>query len=135
MTSHDSEPATAPPARAGTSPAFTTDDLPIPDGPTTRSSRSRSSTATISATDAISTEEVVGVGLLERLQAAVRVAGGHEHGRRLGRDGERVAQLVRQLVDRPVATPRIGVGRPSHDVSDWPLAEQQRPVRRWRRTR
>ena len=113
-------------------PALTTDDLPIPDGPTTTSSRSRSRIATISAIGAVATEEVLGVGLLERLEAAVRVAGGHERRRRVGRDGERVAQLGQQLVDRPVAPAGIGVGRPADDAGGRTLADRQRPVQRWR---
>ena len=81
---------------------------------------------------AIPTVEVLGVGLLERLEATVRVAGGHEIGGRSGRDGERGAQLCDQLVDRTRPTIRIGIRCPAQDAGNRPLTERQRPVQRRR---
>ena len=48
--SQPSEPGTAPARNAGMSPALTTDDFPIPDGPTTVTSRSPQIASTSSAT-------------------------------------------------------------------------------------
>ena len=83
VTSHVSEPASAPSASAGSRPALTTDDLPMPDGPTTTSRRSLLEDLDHLADGAFATVEVVGVGLLERGEAAVRVAGRHERRRRV----------------------------------------------------
>ena len=47
---HSSLPGSTPPASAGSRPARTTDDLPLPDGPTTPSSGAPTSRATSSAT-------------------------------------------------------------------------------------
>ena len=49
-TNHWSEPMTAPFRRAGTSPALTTDDFPLPEGPTTASSRDLGSGSAIRST-------------------------------------------------------------------------------------
>ena len=81
VTSQDSEPASAPRPSAGTSPALTTDDLPMPDGPTTTSSRSLFEHRDHLGDGTLATVEVLGVGLLEWLEAAVRVAGRHERSR------------------------------------------------------
>ena len=51
------------------------------------------------ADGALATVEVVGVGLLERLRPAVRVAGRYESLRRVDGSGECVSQLGRQFLD------------------------------------
>ena len=77
--------------------------------------------------------EVVGVGLLERLEAAVRVARRCERRRRRGRHRERVAKLGHQLVDRLVPAARIRIGGAADDSRRRTLGDVERPVdRRWR---
>ena len=132
MTSHVSEPAIAPSARAGTRPAFTTDDLPMPDGPTTTSSRSLLEDLDHLGDGTFATVEVLGVGLLERGEAAVGVAGRYERRRRVDWHGECVAQLGLQLVDRLLASARVRVGRPGDDEVDRSSADRQRTVQWWR---
>ena len=48
----------------------------------------------------VATVEVVGVGLLECGEAAIRVAGRHERSRGVDGDGERVPQICQQVVHR-----------------------------------
>ena len=82
----------------------------------------------------IATVEVVGVRLLERLEATVRVARRREPRRRSSRYGERVAKLGHQLVDRLLPPARIRIGGAADDSRRRTRRDIERPVERWRRT-
>jgi hypothetical protein len=64
-------PGSTPPASACSRPALTTDDLPLPDGPTTPSSGAPTRRATL-GDKLLAAEEVVGVVGVECRQALVR---------------------------------------------------------------
>ena len=94
------------PRSAGTSPAFTTDDLPIPEGPTTATSRCRRDRRHELVDERGAAVEVGGVALLEGLQALVRVAGrvsGLRERLRCGGPAQRLRERHEELVDGLVA--------------------------------
>ena len=64
-------PGRAPRRKAGTKPARTTEDLPLPDGPITARKRLARSPSTSHWVRALASEEEVGVLFVEGLQAAV----------------------------------------------------------------
>ena len=102
--SHCSESGMAPDLRRGTSPARTTDDFPMPDGPTTTVRLPDPTRSTSSVDQRVPPEEVGGVRLAEGAQTLVRVAGVGERGER----GDATARSRRQLVDD--LTNRAGAG-------------------------
>ena len=77
VTNHWPDPGTSPRRTRGNSPARTTLDLPVPDPPTTSTSRPAEVVAREPGEDlvdeVVAAEEVGGVGLVEGPQALVRV--------------------------------------------------------------
>ena len=82
----------------------------------------------------VAAEEVLGVRLLERLEAAVRVTCRYERRRRRGRYRERVAKVADQLLDRLLPTARFRIRSAADHIGRWTLSDLERPVDRWRRT-
>ena len=121
-------PGRTPPASAGSRPARRTEDLPLPDGPTTPSSGAPTSCATSSATSRSRPKKYVGVGRLERCQALERAdhqaAAAGAAPRALRRSS---ATPARQLVLHR-AEPRASGRGLSDERADAPLRLVARPL-------